>query len=110
MKTLSPELVAELDCAGNQPVLVEHPRTHRVYVLVAADEMPLPSRSPSLSPNASWTEAMNARRFVLIDKQIEGTLSTAEAAELDGLQHDADAYLERVAPLPIAAMHDLHAR
>ena len=53
---------------------------------------------------------MNARRFALIDKQIDSTLSTSEAAELDELQFEVDAYLERVAPLPIGAMRELHAR
>lgn len=110
MRTLSQDLVAELDRAGNQPVTVEHPRTHRLYVIVAADQLPPESRAPAPPAGQEWTEAMNAQRFSLIDKKIDGTISPVENSELNELQQRADAYLDRVAPLPIAAMRDLHAR
>src|SRR5262245_17637830 len=46
-----------------------------------------------------WTEAKNARRCALIDKEIAGTLSTEEAAELERLQRAMLRYRRRVAPL-----------
>ena len=110
MRTLSQDLVAELDRAGNQPVTVEHPRTHRIYVIMAADQLPPESHTPVPYAGQEWTEAINARRFALIDKKIDGTISPAECGELDDLQQRADKYLDRVAPLPIAAMRDLPAR
>lgn len=35
--------------------------------------------------NATWNEALNRRRFELIDKEIEGAMSPAEVIELAGL-------------------------
>lgn len=108
MNILSPDLVAALDRAGNQPVEVEHPRTHRIYVLVAADQLPSESVAPVPLAGQEWTETMNARRFALIDKKIDGTIAPAEIGELDNLEQRFDVFLDCVAPLPIAAMRELH--
>ena len=108
MNILSPDLVAALDRAGNQPVKVEHPRTHRMYVLVAADQLPPESVAPALLAGQDWTEAMNGRRFALMDKKIDGSITSSEIGELDSLEQRFDVFLDRVAPLPIAAMRELH--
>ena len=48
-----------------------------------------------------WTEQKNTRRCVLIDKEIEGSISDSERAELVSLQRQATAYRDRIAPPPV---------
>jgi len=55
-----------------------------------------------------WTEAKNARRCDLIDKEIAGTLTAVEAVELRGLQQAMLDYRRRVAPLPLEEARRLH--
>ena len=53
-------------------------------------------------PDGDWTEAKNQRRCDLIDREIDGTLTAAERAELEGLQRQMLRHRHRVAPLPLA--------
>jgi hypothetical protein len=64
------------------------------------------SSSPEV--DGEWTEARNERRCDLIEKEIDGTLTPAEAAELQALQQAMLKYRHKVAPLPIAAVRKLH--
>jgi hypothetical protein len=64
--------------------------------------------SPSPEENGQWTEARNERRCDLIEKEIAGTLTPAEAVELQSLQQAMLKYRNKVAPLPIAAVRKLH--
>ncbi len=52
-------------------------------------------------PAGEWTDAKNARRFALIDCEIDGPITADESAELDSLQTEFRRYRRRVAPLPI---------
>ncbi len=56
---------------------------------------------PTSDANDGWTDERNARRFALIDREIDGTLSPAEAEELEALQMAFRCYRRRVAPLPL---------
>jgi hypothetical protein len=108
---LSPELALEMDRNGNRPLSVEDPRTHKLYVIVAEEEFASKPRSPSNGTSQqAWTPEKNARRFALIDKQFDGTLTATEAEELEGLQQEVDEYLDREAPLPLEAVRALHGR
>ena len=49
-----------------------------------------------------WTSKKNARRFYLIDKKAGGTISDAEAIELEDLQEHLRRYRREVTPLPLA--------
>jgi hypothetical protein len=55
-----------------------------------------------------WAEAKNARRCALIDREIDGTLTPDEAAELRRLQQAMLRHRRRVAPLPLADARRLH--
>jgi hypothetical protein len=70
----------------------------------ASEQAPLPSIDAS-----KWTEQKNARRCHLIDRQIQGIITTGEAAELDALQHALRVHLDSVAPVPLEAARRLHA-
>jgi hypothetical protein len=56
----------------------------------------------------TWTEEKNSRRCDLIDREIDGTLTAAEAQELKQLQAELLRYRQKVAPLPIDAARKLH--
>src|ERR1700722_4543159 len=58
----------------------------------------LPSESP-VEPE--WTNERNARRFLLIDKEVRGDITAAEAIELEDLQDQLRRYRRQVAPLPL---------
>ena len=66
----------------------------------------LETEAPTAAPE--WNEDRNARRCALIDKEIEGTLTAPERAELNLLQKQATAYRDRVAPVPIEGARRLH--
>ena len=53
---------------------------------------------------------VNRRRGQLIDKEIAGTITSSEAAELAGLQAYADYHLEKVAPRPTHVLEELETR
>ena len=107
---LSKELAREIERTG-APLSVEDPRTHKLYMIVYADEYESPAQQPeSATAQSGWTEVKNARRFALVDKEIAGTLTPAESKELANLQREVDDYLDRVAPLPLDAVRDLHDR
>jgi hypothetical protein len=56
----------------------------------------------------AWTDAQNARRCDLIDKEIEGTITPDEVRELHALQEAMLRYRRRVAPLPLEDARQLH--
>lgn len=47
-----------------------------------------------------WTQAKNARRCELINKQLDTDITDAEGAELARLQEECSLYCDQVAPLP----------
>ena len=57
---------------------------------------------------SSWTEAKNARRFALIEKEAAGSITGDECKELAALQREIDLHLQSAAPLPLAAAKSLH--
>jgi hypothetical protein len=49
-----------------------------------------------------WSDDQNTRRCLLIDKEVGGTITAAEAIELEDLQDQLRRYRREVAPLPLA--------
>jgi hypothetical protein len=74
--------------------------------LVRVMRVPRPSNGPP--PDVEWTEARNQRRCDLIDREIDGTLTSAERVELEDLQEQMLRYRHRVAPLPLEPLRKLH--
>jgi hypothetical protein len=58
--------------------------------------------------DGDWSDELNERRIELIDKEIQGNITTEEHVELVELQRKAVAYRDRVAPLPIEGARRLH--
>ena len=67
----------------------------------------VPVIEEGLEEHGAWSEAKNARRCALIDKEIDGTLSAREAMELHLLQREMLAHRRKVAPLPLAEARKL---
>jgi hypothetical protein len=62
----------------------------------------------SRSAGASWSDALNQRRFALIDKEIQGTLTPAEIVELAGLTRIMRDHVDSEANLPLEGARALH--
>ena len=107
---LSPELVRELERAGDRPLPVENPNTKRVYVLVDAQQFDVVRRTPrSESVAGSWTESKNERRHALIRKKFSQGIDAAESSELAELQEELSAYRKAAVPLPYDVIDALQA-
>ncbi len=55
-----------------------------------------------------WTKAKNARRSFLVDREIDGTLTPDEAEELDMLQRQMIRERQKLAPVPLEDLRQLH--
>jgi hypothetical protein len=74
----------------------------KVYLVVR------PANGSIRAADEPWTDANNARRCALIDKQIDDTLTLDEVVELADLQDEMARWLDRVAPLPLDHARKLH--
>jgi hypothetical protein len=68
----------------------------------------VPDGNGATGADDAWTEDQNARRCALIDKEIAGSLTATEAAELQQLQQQMLRHRRRVAPLPLDDARRLH--
>lgn len=75
---------------------------------VVAHVVPVREEAEPADNAEEWTDAKNARRCELIDREINGTLTLEETSELARLQRQMLAYRDRVAPLPLEAARRLH--
>lgn len=117
---LSPELQHALHASQNELEVVD-PATNQRYVIVAKDrwldrttvdqQSPQDRGRPERETESAdpWTDDKNRRRAELVDRQIAGSLTEEERAELELLQQQMRAYREKVAPLPIEDTRRLHA-
>jgi hypothetical protein len=82
-------------------------------VVVELNGQALARLVPIAAPNGAgddddtWTDAKNARRCFLVDREIDGTLTPEEARELAVLQCALRRHVDKVAPLPIEAARKL---
>jgi len=60
------------------------------------------------SVDVAWTDALNLRRFALIDKEIEGSLTRAESIELTGLTRIMRNHVDAETNLPMEGARALH--
>lgn len=61
---------------------------------------PIFTMRPSDVEKTTWTEAKNERRCLLIEKELDKSITVGEAYELDQLQTEMLKYRAEVAPLP----------
>jgi len=60
------------------------------------------------SVDVSWSDALNQRRFALIDKEIQGALTPAERIELAGLTRIMRDHVDSETNLPMKGARALH--
>jgi hypothetical protein len=79
-------------------------------VLQAEDGQPTYKllRIPKATSQAEWTVADNARRCDLIEKDLDGQLTSQEQLELEWLESRLDRHVNKVAPLPLEQLRQLH--
>jgi hypothetical protein len=70
--------------------------------------VPPPQSAEAGEQQGEWTEVKNRRRCELIDRKYDHGLNASEQAELALLQDAMHRYIDRVAPLPLAAARGLH--
>jgi hypothetical protein len=74
-----------------------------------AQMVPVPvDRNGNSTTADDWNDAKNDRRCELVDRQIDGVLTPAEAAELADLQQQMLRYRDHIAPLPLDYARKLH--
>lgn len=61
-----------------------------------------------LSVDVAWSDALNQRRFALIDKEIQQSLTPAESIELAGLTRIMRDHVETETNLPMNGARALH--
>jgi hypothetical protein len=71
-----------------------------VEVLLRQSETVIPASRPE---SGTWTDELNARRCDLIDRHIEGTITSIELQELIGLQAQLRHHLDQNAPFDLDA-------
>jgi hypothetical protein len=62
----------------------------------------------SRSVEVAWSDALNERRFALIDKEIQGSLTPAESVELAALTMAMRRHIETETNLPMKGARALH--
>lgn len=55
-----------------------------------------------------WTDATNARRCTLVDREIDGTLTPEEAVELEALQEQMLQLRKELSPVPLEDLRRMH--
>jgi hypothetical protein len=60
------------------------------------------------SGDVAWSDALNERRFLLIDKEIQGSLTPSETIELAGLTRIMRDHVESETNLPMKGARALH--
>jgi hypothetical protein len=58
--------------------------------------------------NGQWSQELDDRRCALIDREIAGTITVAERAELGALQRIAEQHFDEVAGPPLEGAVKLH--
>ncbi|MEX0819010.1 MAG: hypothetical protein WD070_05445 [Pirellulaceae bacterium] len=116
---LNPELQRALHTNQDELEVVD-PSTNQHYVIVAKDRwLERVGEHATIAQNEhrqardgdavnEWTDDKNRRRAELVDRQIAGSLTVDERAELDSLQQQMRVYREKVAPLPLEDTRQLH--
>lgn len=62
----------------------------------------IPEDTSDSTAENEWTKERNARRCLLIDKEVRGDITKAESLELEELQDHLRRYRRTYAPLPLA--------
>jgi len=96
-----PELILETLAEPVQAFFDSLPEGNGETVLVKGGRVVFRIQPTVNDPTGEWTDAANARRFALIDRELDGSITAEEVAELEDLQTEFRRFRRRVAPLPL---------
>jgi hypothetical protein len=107
---ITPEQRRAIDEHHGQPIFVIDADRSQTFVLLSNADY---DRVRNLLDDANggsddWTEEADARRCDLIDKDIAGTITPDEQAELAQLEHQAAKYFDATAAPPMERARQLH--
>ena len=97
----------ELDRSETRTMPVEDPRNRERYVVIPYDDyqrlLPILElrQRPSTNRLVKWNDQKNGRRCDLIEKEVAGSITQDEQAELERLQDEFYRFRDQVAPLPV---------
>ena len=96
-----PELTLESLAPPVRAFFESLPNTNGETVLIAGGRAVFCIRPAETAPAGEWSDAKNARRFALIDRELDGTISADEASELEAIQTEFRRFRRRTTPLPL---------
>ncbi len=96
-----PELTLESLAEPVRAFFESLPKGNGETVLVKGGRTVFRIQPASHDPAGEWTDAKNARRFALIDRELDGTISADEASELEAIQTEFRRFRRRTTPLPL---------
>ena len=107
--TITPEQRRAIDEHHGQPVFVADTDRRETFVLLSSSDYHR-VRGLLTGPNGSgdWTDEKDDRRCDLIDRDIAGTLTEEERAELAELERQANEYYDTIAAPPMEGARQLH--
>lgn len=105
---ISPEQRKALDEHNGAPIIVIDPDRQQRFVLIADTDDRVRDLAVDTNGDDEWTEEKEARRRDLIDKDIAGTITIGERAELAALDRQGNAHYDKIAPRPIESARRLH--
>ena len=105
---ISPEQRRALDEQNGEPIVVVDAERHQRFVLIAETDVRVRDLLTDCNGDDKWTDEKEARRRELIDKDIAGTISVDERAELSILDRQGNEHYDQVAPRPIEGARQLH--
>lgn len=106
---ITPEIRKAIDEQHGKPVYVIDADRRETFVLLTSDDFQRVEPFLGYSPDdGEWTDAKENRRRELIDKDIAGTITAEEQAELTVLDRQGNAHYDKVAPRPIEGVRRLH--
>ena len=89
-------------------VILSFPSSGTVFELDGRPVACLIPPPTKVDEGEEWTATNNDRRFYLIDKEIDGSITPEQALELETLQTRMGRWLDKVAPLPLEYIRQLH--
>ena len=106
--TITPEQRKTLDEHNGEPIVVLDPDRQQRFVLIADTHDRVRDLFAESNGNGGWTAEKEGRRRDLIDKDIAGTITVEERAELAALDLQGNQHYDKIAPRPIEGARRLH--
>jgi hypothetical protein len=106
--TISPEQRQALDEQNGAPIVVFDPDRRQRFVLISDSDDRVRDLFVASNGDGEWTREKELRRRGLIDKDIAGTITVEERADLALLDRQGNQHYDKSAPRPMEGARRLH--